>query len=79
MGKVHQVETTPDGRRVVYLGKSRGLGDTVEKVLKVTGVKKIVNIIRGTDEPCLPCEERKRKLNEAVPYVKSDTSADSGA
>jgi hypothetical protein len=72
----HEIEKTEDGRRVVYLGKSRGLGDTVEKVLSVTGVKKVVNLIRGTDEPCLPCEERRKKLNEAVPYVKSDISAD---
>ena len=79
MGVRHEIEKTEDGRRVVYLGKSRGLGDTVEKVLSVTGVKKVVNLIRGTDEPCLSCEERRKKLNEVVPYVKSDTATDKGA
>lgn len=73
MGKVHDIEKTEDGRRVVYIGKSRGLGDDIEKVISATGVKKVVNLIRGTNEPCAPCEERRKKLNELVPYNNADS------
>lgn len=41
--------------------KSRGLGDTVAKVLKKVGVKKA--------EGC-GCAERQKKLNEVFPYKK---------
>lgn len=46
--------------------KSRGLGDTVEKITKATGIKKIVEIfVDGKD---CGCEKRKEKLNELFPY-----------
>lgn len=46
--------------------KSKGLGDTVEKVLETTGVKKLFHIfVDGKD---CGCEERKQKLNELFPY-----------
>lgn len=45
--------------------KSEGLGDDVEKVLKKTGIKKIINIfLDGKD---CGCEERKQKLNTLFP------------
>lgn len=40
--------------------KSRGLGDTVAKVIKV--------VTGGLVKPCGGCEERRKKLNELVPY-----------
>tara|TARA_R110001599_G_scaffold250505_1_gene450355 strand:+ start:111 stop:506 length:396 start_codon:yes stop_codon:yes gene_type:complete len=45
--------------------KSKGLGDTVETVLKKTGVSKIVKFIGG--EEC-GCSERKEALNKLFPY-----------
>ena len=42
----------------------QGLGDTIEAVLEVTGVKAIVNLF--TDD--CGCKERKEKLNKAFPY-----------
>lgn len=47
--------------------KSKGLGDTVEKVLQATGVDKIVKFIAGED---CNCNERKEFLNNLVPYKK---------
>ncbi len=41
--------------------KPRGLGDTVETIIKATGLDKLVSDDCG-------CEERKRKLNELLPY-----------
>jgi hypothetical protein len=46
---------------------SKGLGDTVEKVLDATGIGKIAKFILGED---CGCEERKQKLNEIFPYKK---------
>jgi len=46
---------------------SKGLGDTVEKVLEATGIAQAVKFIAGDD---CGCEERKQKLNEWFPYKK---------
>lgn len=46
--------------------ESEGLGDTVEKVLKKTGVKKIVEAI--TDD--CGCDKRKAKLNQIFRYKR---------
>ena len=44
--------------------KSKGLGDTVEKITKFTGIKMIVNAI--TDD--CRCDAKKDWLNGKVPY-----------
>jgi hypothetical protein len=46
---------------------AEGLGDTLEKVFKKTGIKKLVKFIAGED---CGCDERKKKLNELFPYRK---------
>ena len=45
---------------------SAGLGDTVEKVLKKTGVDKVAKAVLGED---CGCKERKEWLNKHFPYV----------
>lgn len=40
---------------VPFLRGSVGLGDVVTKITEAVGVK-----------PCTPCEERKRRMNQAV-------------
>ena len=49
--------------------KSEGLGDTVEKVLEVTGVAKLAKWVMGED---CGCDERKAKLNALFPYRKPE-------
>tara|TARA_R100000655_G_scaffold4623_3_gene14951 strand:+ start:3006 stop:3362 length:357 start_codon:yes stop_codon:yes gene_type:complete len=49
---------------------SKGLGDSVEKVLKATGIDKIAKKILGDD---CGCEERKQKLNKMFPYGRQFT------
>ena len=51
----------------ILAAKSEGLGDTVEKVLEVTGVSKVAKWLLGED---CGCEERKAKLNQMFPYRK---------
>jgi len=49
---------------------SKGLGDSVEKVLKATGIDKVAKKILGDD---CGCEERKQKLNQMFPYARPFT------
>jgi hypothetical protein len=44
--------------------KSKGLGDSVEKFTKATGIKKIVEKVN----PDCGCGKRKDKLNKIFPY-----------
>jgi hypothetical protein len=52
----------------ILAAQSEGLGDTVEKVLEVTGVAKVAKWVLGED---CGCDERKAKLNELFPYRKA--------
>jgi hypothetical protein len=46
--------------------RSKGLGDTIEKITEATGIKHLVDIfIDGKD---CGCEQRKEKLNLLFPY-----------
>ena len=48
--------------------KSKGLGDTVEKITKATGIKKVVDTVaKATGKDC-GCGARKEKLNIMFPY-----------
>ena len=52
--------------------KSKGLGDTIEKFTKVTGVKSFTDILArngvfGEKKDC-GCNKRKDKLNKVFPY-----------
>ena len=48
--------------------RSRGLGDTIEKITKATGIKKVV--YKMTGEKDCGCNKRKQTLNKMVPYKK---------
>jgi len=50
--------------------KSTGLGDSVEKFTKATGIKKMVDTMsKGLNIPC-GCESRKEMLNKLFPFRK---------
>ncbi len=50
--------------------KSKGLGDTIEKITKTTGVKRLVDLAaKKTGKPC-GCNKRKEILNKVFPYKK---------
>tara|TARA_R100000655_G_scaffold25878_2_gene53399 strand:- start:413 stop:787 length:375 start_codon:yes stop_codon:yes gene_type:complete len=50
--------------------KSKGLGDSIEKVLKKTGIDKVAKKVLGDD---CGCEERKQVLNKLFPYARPFT------
>jgi len=48
--------------------KSKGLGDTIEKITKATGIKKVVDTVaKATGKDC-GCNNRKDILNNWFPY-----------
>ena len=50
--------------------KSKGLGDTVAKFTKATGIKKVVDTVsKVTKKPC-NCGQRQDNLNRLCPYNK---------
>jgi hypothetical protein len=63
------METKRKRRTKAEIEKSKGLGDTIEKITTATGIKAIVKFIAGED---CGCEERKQKLNELFPYKNAE-------
>tara|TARA_R110000868_G_scaffold120421_2_gene319532 strand:- start:2067 stop:2426 length:360 start_codon:yes stop_codon:yes gene_type:complete len=49
--------------------KSKGLGDTLEKITEATGIKAAVKFLAGDD---CGCDKRKEILNRLVPYKKAN-------
>ena len=48
--------------------KSKGLGDTIDKITKVTGIKKVVEgVAKAVGKDC-GCKKRKDTLNKRFPY-----------
>lgn len=54
----------------------KGIGDTIESVLKITGIHYIANAISNGNpsEPCKPCMKRKEELNKKLPYATRKNS-----
>ena len=50
--------------------KSRGLGDTIEKITKATGIKSIVEGAARVVKKDCGCGKRKDTLNKMFPYKK---------
>ena len=48
--------------------KSKGLGDSIERITKATGIKKVVDTVaKATGKDC-GCNKRKQQLNRLFPY-----------
>ena len=48
--------------------KSKGLGDTIAKITKATGIKKVVDTVaKATGKDC-GCGKRQSTLNRLFPY-----------
>jgi hypothetical protein len=51
--------------------KSRGLGDTIAKVTKATGIDKLANnMAKAMGKEDCGCGQRRDTLNRAFPYKK---------
>jgi|TARA_R100001594_G_scaffold145744_1_gene196282 hypothetical protein len=53
--------------------KSRGLGDSIEKITKATGLKTLTEIAaKATGAKDCGCNKRKNWLNKQFPYKKNN-------
>ena len=50
--------------------KSRGLGDSIEKITKATGIKKVVDTVSKVVKKDCGCGKRKDTLNRLFPNNK---------
>ena len=50
--------------------QSKGLGDTVEKFTRATGIKKAVDAVSKAVGKDCGCNKRRDKLNKMFPYKK---------
>ena len=48
--------------------KSKGLGDSIEKFTKATGIKKVVDTVAKTINKDCNCAKRQDTLNRLFPY-----------
>jgi hypothetical protein len=48
--------------------KSKGLGDSIEKITKATGIKKVVDAVSKVTGKDCGCNKRKNQLNKLFPY-----------
>ena len=48
--------------------KSKGLGDSIEKITKATGIKKVVDTVSKVTKKDCGCNKRKDTLNRLFPY-----------
>lgn len=54
----------PDDERFKHTKKSRGLGDTVKKIIDTVTFRKV--------KPCGGCKKRREALNKLIPYGDKD-------
>ena len=53
--------------------KSKGLGDTIERITKATGIKAVVDKVSEITGIDCKCQERKEALNKLYPYTRQMT------
>ena len=63
--KATQVDEDYESHKKSVEEQSKGLGDTIAKITKATGIDKVVKFIAGED---CGCDERKEKLNKEFKY-----------
>ena len=56
--------------KLYYMEKSKGLGDSIQKITKATGINKVVNKISEVTKKDCGCNKRKDTLNRLFPYNK---------
>lgn len=59
--------------------KSKGLGDTIEKITTATGIKQVVDkVSNATNMPC-GCKQRKDTLNRLFPYNNNNNESNANS
>ena len=54
-----------------YMKKSKGLGDSIEKITRLTGIKSLAQMgAKAIGKKDCGCNKRKEALNKVFPYKK---------
>jgi hypothetical protein len=54
--------------------KSKGLGDTIDKITTTIGIKKVVyNVSKAMGKEDCGCNKRREALNKVFPYKKNNS------
>lgn len=54
--------------------KSKGLGDTIDRITTTTGIKKVVyHVSKAMGKEDCGCNKRREALNKAFPYKKGNS------
>ena len=56
--------------------KSKGLGDTIERITEATGIKAVVEAVSEATGLNCGCEDRKDLLNKLFPYKQAECLTD---
>lgn len=71
VGPPHLVQNHKESKNTYLCDmKSRGFGDTVVKVTRLTGIKSIVDKVSEVLEVDCGCAKRQELLNNILPYKK---------
>lgn len=54
------------------MDKSKGLGDTIEKITTATGIKKVVETVAKAAGKDCGCSKRRDTLNRVFPYQNNE-------
>ena len=59
---------------IKVLKKDKGLGDTVARITRMTGIQSIANYMSNGDVaiPCVPCKNKQQNLNNLIPYKSNE-------
>ena len=52
--------------------ETRGLGDTIAKITKATGIKHVVEAVSKATGKACGCEARQDRLNKKFPYKNKE-------
>lgn len=69
-------KTSKKSPRKKAASKSKGLGDSIEKFTKKTGIKKVVDKVSEVTGIDCGCDERKNLLNKIFPYRNTNCLTD---
>jgi len=59
-----------DKQTIYKTDRSKGLGDTIEKIAHAVGADKIAQVIGKVTKKDCGCNKRKEALNNAFPYTE---------
>lgn len=74
--KAQEQQQDTSSFKAAMMKRSVGVGDTIEKIAKVTGAALVAKAYTKITGKGCGCGKRKKQLNEAFPYAQEKTPSD---